>query len=70
MAELLLDAERLLERELVVGVQDPGDAGRIQRLAVGRDFDARLRVRDLLDAYRLQHVLTSKVADRARSREA
>ena len=50
-AALLLDPQRLLDRELVVGGDDPvghvrlGDGG-----AGGRDLDPRLGVRDLLHA--------------------
>ena len=48
LAPLLLDPEGLLERELVVGGDDPGDAGLVDRSRVAPDLDLRGGVRHLL----------------------
>jgi hypothetical protein len=44
---LLLDPEAFLQRELVVGGDDPGDPGLVDRAAVAPDFDLGRGVRDL-----------------------
>src|SRR5262245_17573785 len=49
LAPLFLDPERLLDRELVVGRDDPRDAGGVDRLSVRRDLHLGGRVRHLLD---------------------
>jgi hypothetical protein len=46
----LLQAQRLLDRELVVGGDDPVDVRFGDRAALGGDLDAGLGVRNLLDA--------------------
>ena len=50
LATLFLDAQRFLDRELVVGRDDPGDAGGVDGLGVGTaDLDLRRGVRHLFD---------------------
>src|SRR5207247_7180600 len=57
---LLPHGQRLLDRKLVVGVEDPGDAGRVEALSVGGHLHAGLGIRDLLDADDLEHAGTSR----------
>ena len=52
---LLLDAQRFLDGELVVGRDDPGDAGGVDGLAARADLDLRRRVRHLLDGHENLH---------------
>ena len=49
LAALLLDLQRLLDGELVVGRHDPRDAGGVDGAAVAGDLHLRRRVRHLLD---------------------
>src|SRR5207253_3164381 len=49
-----------LEREFVVGVEDPGDARGIERPAVLPNLHPGLGVRDLLDADDLKHAAASR----------
>jgi len=48
--DLLLDAERLLDRDLVERIDDPLDVVGDDSRAVGLDFDVGLGVGDALDS--------------------
>src|SRR6266702_3856303 len=48
---LLLEPERLFDGEFIVGIEDVLDARLVDRLAIGGDLHARLRVRHALDTH-------------------
>ena len=54
---LFLDAQPLLDRELVVGRHDPGDAGGVDRLGIRADLDLGGGVGHLLDHHENLHAV-------------
>jgi hypothetical protein len=55
---LFLDAQPFLQRELVVGRHDPGDAGGVDGLRIRADLDLGGGVGHLLDHHENLHAVT------------